>query len=168
MPPKKDKGLITPDDPEFQESMQRAPDLFKNFLEKDEKDGYNNDEALRLLKDIGRDQDSVKVIFQQKDYPRFHLECGIQVLSRRWSKIIMHLSKITRFDMETLAEYLAKNIRDWNVPLEADFSKNPEFRNHWDALIYTTNFEAPFLLDRLLILLDHYPKFRADAKSRSV
>ena len=166
MRPKKDKGLITPDDPEFQESMQKAPDLFKKFLEKDDK--FDNTESLEMVKEMAVDQDSTKVIFQQKDYPRFHLECGVQVLSRTWSKVIMHFSKITQFDMETLSLYLARNIRDWNAMLEADFSKNPMFRNHWDVLIYTTNFEAPYILDRILLLLDHYQKFRANAKSGSV
>lgn len=168
MPQKKDRGLVTPDDPEFQESMQRAPELFKKFLERDENKNYDNTESLELIKEMDKDQDSVGVTFRQKDYPNFHLEAGIQILSRRWSKVIMHFSKITKFDMEILSFYLAKNIRDWNVPIEADFSKNPMFRNHWDVLIYTTNFEAPYLLDRLLLLLDHYPKFRADAKSGSV
>jgi hypothetical protein len=157
---KKDKGLITPDDPEFKESMQMAPELFKKYL--------GDNESIETLKALSGDQDSVKVEFQQKGYPNFHLECGIQVLSQKWSKIIFHFSKITNWDMETLSEYMARRILEMNAPIEVEFSRNPMFRNHWDIIIYTTQFEAPFILDRILVLIDHYPKYRDNAKSRSI
>lgn len=156
---KKDKGLITPDDPEFRESMKLAPKLFEKFL--------GDNESPDILKGLADDQESVKVEFQQKSYSNFHLECGIQVLSRKWSKIVFHFSKITNWEMETLSGYLARRIFEMNASIEVEFSRNPIFRNHWDVLIYTTNFEAPFILDRILLFLDHYPKFRANAKSGS-
>lgn len=156
---KKRSDLITPDDPEFKEALQRAPDAFKKYL--------GNDESLDTLKGLAEDLDTTKVVFNQKTYPHFHVEYSIQHLSKRWSKIVFHFSKITKWDMNVLSAFLAKNIVEMNAPIEVSFSENPEFRNFWDVLIYTTVFEAPFIRDRVLLFIDRYPEFRANEKQKS-
>lgn len=152
------KKIITPEDPEFARALHdHAPDAFKKFKEAT-KDSTIDVEA---LKEMSADKDPVKVEFTIKDYPHFQLEYGIQELSEVWAKIAFHFKKITKQDMMILGEYLARCMIEMNPPdVEAEASENPTFRNHWDLIIYTTSFQAPFLRDRLLVFIDRYPKIR--------
>jgi len=146
------KKIITPGDPEFANALhEHAPSAFKKFMEKNPKGSVDPD----IFKDMDHDSDPIVVQFTQREYPHFHLEYGIQELSSTWSKIAFHFKKISKHNMAIVGEYLAKCTIEMNLPnVEAEASENPMLRNHWDLIIYTTAFEAPFIMDRFLMFID--------------
>jgi len=152
------RKIITPGDPEFANALhEHAPGAFKKFMEKNPEVSIDLD----ALKEMGHDSDPVVVQFTTKDYPHFQLEYGIQELSPVWSKIAFHFKKITKQNMGILGEYLARRILEMSLTnVEAEASENPIFRNHWDLIIYTTAFEAPFIMDRFLMFIDRFQTIR--------
>ena len=151
----KEKGqILTPDDPAFAKWLKHtAPDAFEKYSDKT---GTKLD--LEVAKELAKSMDSTAVEFTKRECPHFHFEHGIQELSEVYAKVVFHFSRITIKTRRALAEFLARKIQPMltSTHIDGEFSDNPEFRDHWDVLIYTSMFEANFLRDRLLIFIDRF------------
>ena len=150
----KKSQIITPNDPAFTTWLKdTAPDAFEKY-----RDETGTKLDLDVAKDLAKEMDSTAVQFTKRSTKNFEFEYGVQELSDIYSKVVFHFSRITRTVRGELAEFLGRKIQAMlpSTNMDGEFSDNPEFRDHWDVIIYTSNFEAPFIRDRLLVFIDRF------------